>query len=203
MSTRWIAAFAALTAVVGLLAILLLGLMRRVLDVLQRLEAALTPGHPDDHSAGRPRVGDLAPPLPAPATGQSAGAGTLVVFLEAGCDPCQVLAADLSRRRFEPAPYRGIIVADDVDAFDRGFPDHWTVVADPDYRIFGSWQVTGNPIAFLIDATGTLRARDYANRAKDLQTLLQRASSAPAQPGPQTVPQPATNSELEMSSHDH
>ncbi len=182
MTTAWVAAFSGLALVVTLIAVLLLGLIRRDIDVMSRVETTLASFSVSD---GPPKPtglceGDAAPALDA------RHEAALVVFLDTGCDPCQALAADIRRHRFTPAHHQPIAVMDHPEGFpDPPLPTGWTVVPDPDHRVATSWRVTGTPDAFAVDDLGTIRGRDFANTTKDLRRLL-----APQQaPEPRPIPQ--------------
>lgn len=205
MTTPWTIAFIALSIVVATMAVLLLGLIRRVTDVLSQVEALLSSGMPGHrgHQGGL-HIGDTAPPLPnmpnMPAEPTSTDETVrLVVFLEAGCEPCQVLVNDIRRRRFNATPNHAIAVLDHAEAFNDPLPPGWTVLSDVEHRLFNAWQVTGTPTAFTIDRHHTIRDRDFANTTKDLHRLLQQAAHQGAEPHPAAP----LDHPMEMSHHDH
>jgi len=206
MSTPWTVAYIALAVAVALLAMMMLGLTRRVLEVLERVEGFLTPlvsGEELDRDGLRD--GDQAPLLPrhaGAALARQPSAGDLVVFLEVGCEPCRVLAADVARRRFNPTPYRAVVVIDHPEEMV-AMPSNWVVLSDLRQELTRAWRVSGTPIAFAVDQTGTIRARGIVNSVKDVKTLLKKAE----QLGPQTKPQQSSTGlnppKLEMSRNEH
>lgn len=176
MTTPWIVAFLALTFVVFLLAMLMLGLAQRVVGTLHRIEQALAPGIPGSAlgMGGGPQVGDRAPELPVPALDGDSRLGSLVVFLEIGCEACRVLAQDLTRHRLGPSRYETTLIVDDLSLLDDDRAYGAVVLTDPERAIGTAWGVTGTPVAFLLNRNRTVLVRAHPNRVDDLRRLMKQ-----------------------------
>lgn len=190
MTTPWIIGFICLVGTVAVLATIMVGLLRRITDVLLKVEAALISPLPvgGNPASGELRVGDTVPPLPLQSGENFPNTrGTLLVFLEASCEPCQVLAADINRRRYKPPDFRLVVVVDDDDSLGHEWPVEWTVVVDRDRMLSKSWRVWGTPAAYLVDYDGTVRGRKFANSANDLQRLIDVEGDALCHPKAQEL----------------
>lgn len=172
MTTLWLLVLIILTLGVGLLAVYALGVGRRVL-------AALTE-RPSDvmftssgASSGGPRIGQEAPPLKVgDHIGPMAyGARRLVLFAEAGCQPCAVLAADLTRKPLNSSDVELVAVLDDAHFAER-FREQWTVIVDPSWGIAGAWEITGTPHVTLLDQQGRVTHNTVVNTRKEVQQLV-------------------------------
>lgn len=107
MSAPWIAAFAALSTLVGLIVVVLLGFLRRASAVLEEAEARLSAF--TTHAT----LGGAAPGTQVPeftledayggsvSSAELLSSGAVVLFMESGCGPCRSLAASLSSRAYE------------------------------------------------------------------------------------------------------
>lgn len=186
MTGPWLAAFVALGGTVILLAAFTLGLAHRILLVLQRVDAALhdTLARPD--TVGLP-TGTPAPRLPTavPATTETSGeakGGHLLLFVEAECEPCRVLADDLRRHRPDLHGLRPVVVSTGATEWLLPALDEWTIVADPNRSVFDAWQVEGTPLAFAIDTEGVIRDKEFPNTADDVSRLCRQSSRHPHSP---------------------
>lgn len=175
MTAPWIAAFVALSVLVLFLGFLVLGLLRRTLVMLSRIELVITPDKSEVQDA--PPVGAHLPSLQT--TNGSAGkvlAGgsdwSMVVFMDVDCEPCQVLADDLGRRRAWPGSLNRVLVVDDA-ALIASKTSPWDVYVDPTGTTRRAWSVTATPTAVLIDEDGHVRATSHPNKAADLIKLQQ------------------------------
>lgn len=179
MTTVWVLVLIALTIAVGLLALYSLGEGRRVLRAVSQRSSDVVFLPSADRGHGPP-IGDQAPTLPPTATNRPAGTATgaprLVLFAEAGCGPCTVLAADLSRRPVD-ANGTDLVVVIDEEAFAKKFGDEWTVIVDPDWQVAGTWQVTGTPHVTLIDQHGHVSQNTVVNTRKEVQRLVRNGAA--------------------------
>lgn len=194
MSGPWIAAFLALTIVVLILAIVVIGLMHRTITTMRSIEFSLAPVH----SNFGPQVGSLAPPMPpTPGVGEpleSAPAWSLTVFLEIGCDPCRVLALDIQRHDWDGG-VRNILISDDPQLVQPHKLPGWTVQIDSSGETSHAWGVTGTPAAFLTDPAGRIRSATHPNTSSDLRRILRLVSEAKLSGGEEN-PTPATQERM-------
>jgi len=195
----WIVAFSVLAIAVVLLTIVVLGLVQRIGQVLQRVEALLT-----NNSGVQNPINMLVPTgIPAPDVPDAPGAhGKLVLFLEAGCEACQVLVADLNRKRLSTEAVSLIAVVDDPDSPIASLPRSWRVVHDRDRLVAQAWKVSATPVSYAVDPTGIIRAAGFPNTSRDLQRLLKegmRIQHRTVRP----PRHPHDHQYLEMSKHEH
>lgn len=173
MSTPWVVAFVLLTLLVVVLTLLVLGLLRQSLQVMRRLE--LTLGPPTVNVQDGPGVGSPAPALLGsngfPTIEFSAASSwSLVLFLEAGCEPCQVLAHEISHHAKWQGDVRRILVVDHAGmAPDPDQP--WLVHLDPTHVTADFWSVKSSPFAFMVDREGLVRGAAHPNSLADLERL--------------------------------
>lgn len=174
-------AFGVLTLAVVLLAGFNLGLAQRIIQVLDRLEGQLGEPAAGPLAAGL-SPGSAAPPLPAADDpGQDLpprdSASSIVMFLDAGCQPCEGLLADLGRRRLDLDGRQKVAVVDKLTPAITSNLEGWRVLEDPDSATFRSWQVTGTPLAYVIDADGKVRDATIPNSSRDLERVLRVADT--------------------------
>lgn len=167
MTGWWIAAFVALAATTLLLAAFNLGLARRTIAALESIEQ----GAPVKQG---PTVGETAPALPS-GLGVDAAGGAVVLFLEAGCDPCEILAADLRRGSPDLRPRAPVAIADSEESA-LALPT-WATFLDTSHQVFNAWQVKGTPHAFVVDERGVIVTKGYPNTSRDLMRLVRAAPS--------------------------
>jgi len=172
MTGPWLAAFAVLWALVLFLAVLVLGVMRRVVPLLDRLEEQrqTAPGF------GLP-AGTKVPAFEAlDREGELVGADAIprpgiVLFLEPGCRPCEKLAEEL---RSEAANLDGVplvFVTPDT-AEGRGLiPPAGTALLQSGRAVSLAFQTSITPHAFLVDTDGWLSGNTIPASVADL-TLL-------------------------------
>lgn len=178
MTGPWVLAFGAVVVSQLLLVLFVIGLGKRLLSALGRVEAVLP--QPEDLPQIRPTqldVNEPAPPLPADnLAALTADRGLLLLFIEHGCQPCQLLAADLRHSRLNEGDCRLAAVVDDFREFPQ-LPSNWATITDSDRSIAAAWRVTGTPVAFFIDDQHVIRAIGVPNSVGDLQRLLRQGAN--------------------------
>ena len=179
MNSLWQAAIIVLAITTIALAVLVLGLMRRAIDVLDRVEGALTAnsletdhvgtGHGWQHTVGETHTLPGAPSLPGDRP-------YLVTFLEAGCEGCRLLAKDVTRqqRRAATSNLPLVFVLDSADGPLGQLQTKYPCVMDIDHAIADAWHVNASPVTFLVDASGLVLAGDAANTLQQLLALKDR-----------------------------
>lgn len=180
MSWQWIAAVVLLWMVVLLLAVVVLGTLRRIAAVLERAEARV--GGSLDALVGGAEPGTVLPPFTlVTSTGEEidstelAGSTALFLIVEPHCQPCQTLAAQL---RSEPA-VDGVplyVVNRSHPGRDAlAFPEDVTLLYDPDgAAAIQAFESTATPQAFVVD-TGVVVERSIPNTLQDLRDLVAAA----------------------------
>jgi len=124
----------------------------------------------EDAEAGDPRIGRELPDLPlTPASGfepfdPAAIEGPYLLNVWASwCPPCRVEHPTLEALHEAGVPIYGVVYKDepqDALGFVARFGDVWTAqMADPEGRAAIELGVTGPPETFVIDRSGTVRAR--------------------------------------------
>jgi peroxiredoxin len=179
MDAFWLASTIALWALVLFLGFLLLGALR-VLGLLRwRLEEleATTPNR-----AGRSGLaaGKKAPDFTLPSTAGGAAAlhdfarrKLLLVFIQAGCAPCQAIVPELNR-------LAGTVPVLAVCRGDAEATRRWAVAAQPRFPVLvqerfavsRQYEVYATPFAFLIDEQGVIRSKGIIGNKQYLGYVL-------------------------------
>lgn len=184
MSGPWIIAFVALSAAVVILAAFVIGISQRIIPALERATSDFPAIH--EHSgqdsftdASVLPLGSDTPPLPlfdrAPTTSPNPGARSrLVVFMEAGCEPCVVLAADLRRKPLRQRDTELVAVVDDL-RFGSQLRNEWSLVVDGAHQVSHEWRIRAKPQAVVTTADGTVLQTAVPNTRRDVTALLRQA----------------------------
>jgi AhpC/TSA family len=179
VSGLWIAALVSLWLIVAVLALLVLGLLRRIAPILERTEAAV---HSPTSAPGLPPGNSLPAFDLTTADGKTMAAASLlgqpfVLFLvRSGCAPCRKLAEDVREADFE-LPVELLVVADDGDGeADIGeWPSPATLVYQRDHEVSRALATFATPHAFAVDAYGTIVATGFPDTLDRLQVLARKA----------------------------
>lgn len=196
MSTPWIIAFIALSVAVVILAAFVIGISPRIITALDHASSHSTPsdGHASQDlltDSSGPPVGSATPPLPsfdrsATATLTRGAGRRLVVFMEEGCEPCAVLAADLRRKRLRESDVELIAIIDDL-RFGSQLPDEWSLIVDGAHRISQEWGIWAKPQAVLTTEDGAVLQTAIPNTRRDVIALLQQAQRSTDQQPKATI----------------
>ena len=188
MTGLWIAAFVALTLLVALLAVVQVGLLRRVTAVIERAEAAVRSS--GDLAADGLPPGARIQPFAAtslegrPVRSDDFPGESVWLLMSAGCGPCQVLAADLRRGGPDGAglgmPLR-VLLDSGHDAQELDLPAWVEILVHGDQAAARSFRTTGTPHAFA-SADGVVTAQTVPNRMADLRRLVAQARGEPTPP---------------------
>ncbi len=186
MSGPWITAFVAVSFATLVTLVLVLGLVRQLGGILERVETLLLDAEGSAPLHGSP-VGS---PLPSFEV-RTVGGGTIsdahvrghpwiFLFLDADCTPCQALIDDLSRGDVSPLPVPLYVLVEGA-AEEEGRLPAWSVAISPEEtalpRLFRS-SVRPNAIAF--DARGVVVERGTPNSVEHLREMAERISMAGA-----------------------
>jgi len=173
MSMIWFVAFGSVSLAVVVLAVVVMGILRRVVQALARVEALVADLEAKGLDVSLPMVGQ-ASPLQVPDT--IPYEDFTITFLELGCDACRSLASDLSSRRFRRAATPNhVVVVDELVGEFAHLPPTVTVIHDVEGTLFDEWQVTATPTSYYVSAAGLVRAGHHPNKASDLEALRAKA----------------------------
>jgi len=180
MSQPWQIAVVALAALTTVLAVVVLGILRRTISALEKLDAR---ERLQDQTSAAEELASYAMvghhlseesvetwPVQFPCT---------AVFLESGCLACRQLAADVSRKRRSLAK-AGQSLLFVVDGDSREFsslPDDVSVIHDQEHRLFSAWQVDSSPIAYCVMPDRLVIAGNHPNTLSDVLDLQRRVQA--------------------------
>lgn len=184
MSTAFLAAFAVQWVVIALLAVMMVGLLRQVGMLHERLGpvGALT-------LPGGPKVGDIAPAfdLPSLTGGQvrvggmnEGGISTLLFFLSPTCAICKTMLPILLSMTREHGGTRLVLASDGDEErqmkliVQEKLTDHPFVLSTDLGRAHG---VAKLPYAVLLDAEGRIVAKGLVNNREHVESLFEAQRS--------------------------
>jgi thiol-disulfide isomerase/thioredoxin len=182
MSRPWIIAVLALWVVVGLALLIELGLLRRIGTVLEQAEARMRSQPPGQQWGLSP--GSLVPHFEARRgngrpldSADLMGSPTVYLFMSRECGPCEMLAADLERKRktLRSAPL--VIITDDRSGSWPAVRDPAvTIVVQDDDRVSKLFETSATPHAFAVDRDGRVVESLIPSSRNDIERLASRAS---------------------------
>jgi hypothetical protein len=189
MSASWIAAFAALALVVTALAVVVLGLLRRIAPVLERVEAVHEGGtHVDrDDLIGGLHIGSRIPLVTAldehgrEQTLDSGDQPAVYLIVEPGCAFCETLVEDL-RSSAEVLPVHIFLICDDDDEgrqFVAGIHAPNVGVFFQNGEVSTAFRTTATPYAFVVENRNVV-SRGHPNRLRSLLDLIGQADRGDA-----------------------
>jgi hypothetical protein len=180
LSASWALLVVSLWFVVVVLAVLVLGLIRRVGPMLTEARSP--------HDAREPQglpLGAVVPFFQArDIVGRIMGrddliaTGGLFLFLSPGCPPCDALLRDF-KRSFEPMASQLYLILDRASA-----PESWIdvpgerVLYEIDHSMTKAFRNTAAPHAFAVTRDGRVVERGVVNTTRELQEMAQRLTSA-------------------------
>jgi thiol-disulfide isomerase/thioredoxin len=178
VSTPWIVAFVALCAFVAVLAVIVVGSLRRIAVVLEQAESALRVR--EGRGPGGLEPGTQVPEFEgvlldgARFTSASvAGAPSVIVFLGPNCPACHTLEADLAANDLPDVGARVVAVVSDLDYAERlGALENLEVVVQTDRSIADAFESKATPHAFAVDGDGVVRATATPNSVERLKELM-------------------------------
>ncbi|MHB1242467.1 MAG: peroxiredoxin family protein [Gaiellaceae bacterium] len=182
MSVPWIIAFVALSFVVLIVGLLVVGIQRRLSTVLEAAEAVVRLSGTQFGAGGLP-AGSVVPNFEAyDEHGQPISSAVLlaepaiVVFLASDCEPCHRLVAELSVN--ERVSTLGVDLVIVLSAGDVGLRlperDGLTVVSQRDREVANAFDTKAAPHAFAVGAERTIVASGTPNSFGQLEQLALR-----------------------------
>jgi hypothetical protein len=182
MSWPWIIAFGALWVLVLVLAMLVLGMLRRIAPLLAEAENIVRQQHdlPDDDGiplgSEVPKFelidaeGDIVRP------GESLALPAVFLFVQSGCEPCQELTADISEHANSFAGTRMyVITAGDPNEYDMLRARGFSVFGQPDGQASAAFKQREFPNAFAVDRDSRVISKMTRDSVDDLERLIQDA----------------------------
>jgi hypothetical protein len=176
MSLPWVIAFAALWIVILLVAFIVLGLIRRVVTVLERLERSVS-----DEIPGASLLSVIPPFEVTNESGEHILSEelirepTIIVFVEAGCEPCRELTTGLGATSRSVGGVPLVLIAD-----ERGLGPEFRlrsdvhVVRQHRHEVADLFQSVVTPHAFVVDVGGVVLDRAIPASLADLEMLARR-----------------------------
>jgi methylamine dehydrogenase accessory protein MauD len=175
MPIGWAIAIVFLWLAVIALAVVVLGLLRQLMPLLERAVASTTEFA---ISAQGPLVGHQLPYFVArDAEGkaieqqQFRGRPSLLLFLSAGCGPCKWLAEELGQADLGELADQLIIIAGPDAPEALGIPAGLRILTESANEVSGALAIRGTPFAVAVDPSGIVRASSVPNTVKDLDSL--------------------------------
>ena len=175
MSAAWIAAFGLLWAVVGVMAVTILGVLRRVANVLEAAEARLA-AHQGDLGAS---VRSIIPPFElfdgegrAIPSEELVREPTVLLFMDSHCQACGQVAEQLTGigASIDGIPF-AVIMDDSPEGHEFPFPPGLRVLYQRDDAISHAFQNRATPQAYAIDEGGFVLARRVPESLVDLRFM--------------------------------
>jgi thiol-disulfide isomerase/thioredoxin len=169
----WHLVTAALVLVAVAEAVLLVGVMRQVGNLM----IMVRPGMPRDVPGG--------PELGSQPEGLELAGATVAVFVAPGCQPCEELAPSFPTL---VASYPGVelvaIVSSGEEEEREEYARKLGPVARPDLmRLYTDWSIPGTPFALALDDQGRVRHSGVVNTLDQLE-LMAKVAQAPDEPEP-------------------
>ncbi len=173
MPIGWEIIVVVLCVAVIALAIVILGLLRQMNPVLERFaeggflaEMANGPeaGEPLPHFAAVGPDGEVT-------SEQLAGRPAVLVFLSAGCGPCNALAAEMSDANPAILSPELLVITTDQGREDLPLPAGVRVWTEPDHAVSRALKVTGTPLAVAIGPDGIVKSSSVASTVQQLTEL--------------------------------
>ena len=179
MSAPWIAGFVALWVGFLALAVILLGLVRRMSPILERAEAQLGM-HGGKGSFGGAPVASVVAPFQLVDSGGRAALSresvvepTLLLFVAPGCGPCEQILGGLDGvgERFEGVPLH-VVVEEGEGTVEA--PPGVSLLYERDHAASAAFQTIVTPHAFVVDHGGLVLDQRIPGSTDDLRQMALR-----------------------------
>ncbi|HEX6700464.1 MAG TPA: hypothetical protein VF101_07005 [Gaiellaceae bacterium] len=175
MSTPWIVAFCVLAGGLALLTVTVIGLMRRVIPILEQLE-----GQTDAQPGFGLTVGSVVEPFELyTRRGERiewddfVERPTIILLVAAGCQPCRELPSKLHDVDNDIAGVPFLVVANDAaDETARELERRWRVLYEKDDAATHAFKNQATPQAYFVDQSGLVLARAIPRLRRDLVAMI-------------------------------
>ena len=179
MSAPWIAGFVALWIGFLALAVILLGLLRRMSPILERAEAQLGVHGGKGSFGGAPVASVVAPFQLVDSGGRSALSResveepTLLLFVAPGCGPCEQILGGLDGvgERLEDVPLHVVVEEGEGEV---AAPPGVSLLYERGHAASGAFQTIVTPHAFVVDHGGLVLDQRIPGSAEDLRQMALR-----------------------------
>lgn len=173
MTTPWIIAYVVLAAVVAVQTAVVLGVLRRVIPLLDD-----SPQSAELELGGLPLLSKVAPLDLTDQHGERVqfpalvAETTIVLLMENSCIPCRTLSGSIGRSR-DLASELPIVAILDGDESTRAFalPDWVNVLYGERSAVATAFGTSATPFAFVLDPAGVVIERGVANDRADLHAM--------------------------------
>jgi thiol-disulfide isomerase/thioredoxin len=178
MSGPWIAAFVVLWVGFLALAVILLGLVRRMSPILERAEAQLGIHGGKGSFGGAPVASAVGPFQLVDSDGRTAFSReaveepTLLLFVAPGCQPCEQILHGLDGvgERYEDVPFHVVMEeGGEVEA-----PPGVSLLYERGHAASAAFQTVATPHAFVVDHGGLVIDHRIPGSAEDLRQMALR-----------------------------
>lgn len=179
MSPPWVAAFVALSVVVVVVALVVLGVLRRVATVLELVESRLKSSQPPTGGAQpgtavspfevRDRAGKFVHST------ELLSSDAVVLFLSADCEPCRPLVEDLLQSEWTTDVRLVAILGDSLTNRAMSFSPSVHVFYQSNRNAAKAFQSNATPQAFAIGAGGIVIRNSIPQTLNDLRHLAESA----------------------------
>jgi hypothetical protein len=183
MPVGWAILVIALWVVVVALAATVIGLLRRLMPLLQ--QAGSEPAAGPVALFGGPPTGSQIPHFTArtpdgdPADErQLLGSPTVIVFMSASCGPCRQLAEKISNADLNGLLEQLVVVTDPAGRDDLALPAGLRLLLEPGHEVSRAFAVNGFPFAVAVDGDGTVRDKLPVSTVDQL-AILARGTREP------------------------
>jgi hypothetical protein len=179
----WIAAFCALSGVVLVVALVVLGVLHRVLPVIERADRVIAAAVERMRVSGLP-AGAVVPDFQA-ATWNGRpfsavdleGERTVVLFIESGCTSCDTFKGDLEAGTLPSLDFRLVVVASneaDAASFAAAERDGVVVLLQRARAVSRVFESDRTPHAFMLDAHRVVSGSGWPNTWEALDDQVRR-----------------------------
>jgi hypothetical protein len=198
MTAPWILVLCFLSTCVLLIALVVLGALRRINAVLEQAEARLRdlPAAPSPGPGGL-ELGATLPSFQADRLGDALvtdeelrGNPATILFLSASCPPCAALARDLRRHPSRDESVY-VVVTEPNDAEELRLTEAQQVLIQREGQLSEAFKTTATPHAFVFNGAGVLVAAGTPNSGAALRRLaapvLEEGGDAAGQEAMETI----------------
>lgn len=171
MPVGWAIVVVVLGAAVVILAVIVLGLLRQVSPLLERVASAW----PEIKQG--PEIGEPVPHFSAHGADSEVtdevlrGQPALLLFLSVGCGPCQALAEEMSRDGLDGLDGQLFVVTTADGPHELGIPAGVRVLTEQDGAVSRALSVLGTPFAITVDPDGIVTGTGVPNTLQQLARL--------------------------------
>jgi MFS superfamily sulfate permease-like transporter len=171
MTGPWIAVVVVLWAVVTLVVAVQVGLLVRILPILERVERLRLVEQGPQRGTALPRFHGLTPEGEVLSSSQLLGRSMILLFVSGRCTPCRRLLDDL-REHWGTDLESGLLVITDAEAVDElDLPKQAAVLMQHNQAVSQLLRIAATPAAIAVDDRGIVIATATPNTFRQLQEM--------------------------------